>query len=763
MAAAISAKEAGASHVLIIERDRELGGILQQCIHNGFGLHRFDQELTGPGYAHRYIELVKAAGIDVWLDTTVLSADPGGIVTSVNPEAGLRVVTCASVVYAMGCRERTRGAIRIPGSRPAGVFTAGAAQRMVNMEGYLPGRNVVIVGSGDIGLIMARRMTLEGATVKGVFEIMPYSNGLNRNIVQCLEDYDIPLYLSHSVVAVHGEDRVTGVTVARVDEKMTPVPGTEFDVECDCVLLSVGLIPENELGRAHALEIDPVTGGAVVDQFRRTNLAGTFAAGNVLQVHDLVDWVSQEAEIAGRSAALHALGKLPEVRDFANRHRRRRDPIRRAAEIVAACGRVFRALLHARPAAARRIHAAPSHGRPRRLGALLRGRQAERDDRRRRSLGKDRAGPKDHVHGGARAGGRRARGQAGRRGNRMTRRAQSVLCIGCPTGCSGEVLIEDGVVVEMHGYTCKRGRAYVAEEVTAPKRMVTTTVRVNGGALALLPVVSDRPVPKEQIFACLAQLRKVAVSAPVTTDSVVVADILGLGVNFVAARDCPSFGSPAWSGAEDGAPAPRNEAKEPEPIDGAQIFEKQLDLLRNRLRTDPKSLRQVFIDDGTRAIAWEFHQDQLGAAFTRTLWNLLLRSDDMSLILQRFISALPLRLKQKFIAALDARLSDRYPMFDGRSKDWPAESLIPAYVHPADVRANGFDLTTMGHIGYRALGYTAREVDLFAWLETLRNTQRDHGLSEVGPASPGPDDTQARLPGQYPHPGHAEPARARQA
>ena len=316
MAAAIGAREAGAGKVLVIERDRELGGILQQCIHNGFGLHRFDTELTGPGYAHRYIDLVKAAGIDVWLDSTVLSADPGGIVTSVNPENGLRVVTAASVVYSMGCRERTRGAIRIPGSRPAGVFTAGAAQRMVNMEGYLPGRNVVIVGSGDIGLIMARRMTLEGATVKAVFEIMPYSNGLNRNIVQCLEDFGIPLHLSHSVVAVHGEDRVTGVTVARVDERMTPVPGSEFEVECDCVLLSVGLIPENELGRAHALEIDPVTGGAIVDQFRRTNLPGYFAAGNVLHVHDLVDWVSEEAEIAGRSAALYALGKLPDVDDY---------------------------------------------------------------------------------------------------------------------------------------------------------------------------------------------------------------------------------------------------------------------------------------------------------------------------------------------------------------------------------------------------------------------------------------------------------------
>ena len=318
MAAALAAREAGAKDVLIIERDRELGGILNQCIHNGFGLKRFDKELTGPGYANRYVEMVKQAGIDVWLDSTVLSADPGGIVTCVSPEMGLRTVTAASVVYSMGCRERTRGAIRIPGSRPAGVFTAGAAQRMVNMEGYLPGRNVIVVGSGDIGLIMARRMTLEGATVKAVFEIMPYSNGLNRNIVQCLEDFDIPLYLSHSVVAVHGEDHVTGVTVAQVDDKMAPVAGTEFDVECDCVLLSVGLIPENELGRASALEIDPITGGASVDQFRRTNLPGYFAAGNVLQVHDLVDWVSQEAEIAGRSAAAYALGKLPKVSDFRN-------------------------------------------------------------------------------------------------------------------------------------------------------------------------------------------------------------------------------------------------------------------------------------------------------------------------------------------------------------------------------------------------------------------------------------------------------------
>lgn len=310
MAAALAAREAGAERVLILERDRELGGILQQCIHNGFGLRRFEEELTGPGYAHRYVDMVKATDIDVWLDTTVLAAEPGGVITSVSPHAGLSVVKAKSVVYAMGCRERTRGAIRTPGSRPAGVFTAGAAQRMVNMEGYLPGKEVVIVGSGDIGLIMARRMTFEGAKVKAVFEIMPYSNGLTRNIVQCLEDFGIPLYLGHSVTAIHGKDRVTGITVSKVNDRLEVIEGMAFDVACDCVLLSVGLIPENELGRAAGVALDPITSGARVDQFRQTSIPGFFAAGNVLHVHDLVDWVSEEAAIAGRSAARHARGEL---------------------------------------------------------------------------------------------------------------------------------------------------------------------------------------------------------------------------------------------------------------------------------------------------------------------------------------------------------------------------------------------------------------------------------------------------------------------
>ena len=312
MAAALAAKEAGAERVLIIERDRELGGILQQCIHNGFGLTRFSEELTGPGYADRYIKMIGAAGVDVWLDCTVLAAEPGGRITCVGPSTGLANVKAGAVVHSMGCRERTRGAIRIPGSRPAGVFTAGAAQRMVNMEGYLPGRDVVILGSGDIGLIMARRMTLEGARVRAVFEIMPYSNGLTRNIVQCLRDFDIPLYLSHSVVAIHGHDRVTGVTVAQVDADLRVLPGTEFDLPCDCVLLSVGLIPENELGNAIGIQTDRVTGGALVDQYRQTSIPGFFAAGNVLHVHDLVDLVSEEAASAGLSAAQYAKGALPD-------------------------------------------------------------------------------------------------------------------------------------------------------------------------------------------------------------------------------------------------------------------------------------------------------------------------------------------------------------------------------------------------------------------------------------------------------------------
>ena len=307
LAAAHAAYEKGlpADDILILERDSEPGGILNQCIHAGFGLHRFGEELSGPEYAARYIKMVEDDGIEILTDCMVLSLTGDRKVTFISPKLGYVTAETDTVILAMGCRERTRGALNIPGSRPAGVYTAGCAQRYVNIEGYIPGRRAVILGSGDIGLIMARRMTLEGAKVLAVCEIMPYSGGLARNIVQCLDDFGIPLKLSHTIVNIHGKERVEGVTVAAVDEQngRRPIPGTEEYIECDTVLLSVGLIPENELTRGAGITINPTTSGACVNQNRETETAGIYSCGNVLHVHDLVDFVSEEAEIAGHSAA----------------------------------------------------------------------------------------------------------------------------------------------------------------------------------------------------------------------------------------------------------------------------------------------------------------------------------------------------------------------------------------------------------------------------------------------------------------------------
>ena len=303
MSAAIAAYEKGIRDILILERDSSLGGILQQCIHNGFGLHKFGEELTGPEYAWRYEKQIKELGINYKLNTMVLDITEDKVVTATNSEDGIFQVKAKAVILAMGCRERAKGALNIAGTRPAGIYSAGTAQKLVNLEGYMPGKNVVILGSGDIGLIMARRMTLEGAKVKAVCELMPYSGGLARNIEQCLNDFDIPLKLSHTVVEIHGKERVEGVTIARVGENRKPIAGTEEFIECDTLLLSVGLIPENELSKGAEISLDRITNGAVVDQDRQTTCEGIFACGNVLHVHDLVDFVSEEAEIAGQSAA----------------------------------------------------------------------------------------------------------------------------------------------------------------------------------------------------------------------------------------------------------------------------------------------------------------------------------------------------------------------------------------------------------------------------------------------------------------------------
>lgn len=308
MSAAVAAYESGIKDILILERDENLGGILQQCIHNGFGLHKFGEELTGPEYAWKYEKKVRELNIPFKLNTMVLDISADKIITATNSEEGIFQIQAKAVILAMGCRERSKGALNIAGSRPAGIYSAGTAQKFVNMKGYMPGKNVVILGSGDIGLIMARRMTLEGAKVNAVCELMPYSGGLARNIEQCLNDFNIPLRLSHTVVEIHGKERVTGVTIAKVDENRKPIPETKEYIPCDTLLLSVGLIPENELSKSAGVELSSITSGAVVDQDRQTSVEGIFACGNVLHVHDLVDFVSEEAEIAGKSAAEYIKG-----------------------------------------------------------------------------------------------------------------------------------------------------------------------------------------------------------------------------------------------------------------------------------------------------------------------------------------------------------------------------------------------------------------------------------------------------------------------
>ena len=305
LAAAVAAKDNGIDNILILERDKSLGGILQQCIHNGFGLHTFKEELTGPEYAARFIEQVEERDIEYKLNTMVMDISPEKVVTATNREDGILLLQAKAIILAMGCRERSRGALNIPGYRPAGIYSAGTAQHLVNMEGLMPGKEVVILGSGDIGLIMARRMTLEGAKVKVVAELMPYSGGLKRNIVQCLDDFEIPLKLSHTVIDIEGKHRVEAVTIAEVGSDRKPIPGTEERYTCDTLLLSCGLLPENELSKSAGVELSQVTSGPVVNDSLETSVDGIFACGNVLHVHDLVDFVSQEAAAAGKNAAAY--------------------------------------------------------------------------------------------------------------------------------------------------------------------------------------------------------------------------------------------------------------------------------------------------------------------------------------------------------------------------------------------------------------------------------------------------------------------------
>lgn len=445
MSAAISAKEAGAGKVIVIEREDILGGILLQCIHNGFGLHKFKEELTGPQYAARYRDMTEKSDIDIFTDTMATGLTQEKIITCVNSDKGCFQIKAGAVVLAMGCRERPRGALMTPGDRPAGVITAGTAQKFVNIKGYMPGNRVVILGSGDIGLIMARRMTLEGAKVEAVCEIMDDSGGLTRNIVQCLKDFDIPLKLRHTVTKIHGNRRLEGVTIAQVDSDRKPVAGTEEYIACDTLMLSVGLIPENELSKMAGIIIDDRTKGPVVDENRQTSVSGIFACGNVVKVHELVDFVSDEGEVAGKAAAAYASGKII-AQD---------KPVKRTMS-------------------------------PEKKGV--------------KNLP-----PEDGCH---------------------------VICTVCPVGCSVKVT-KNGEKYETEGNRCIRGQRHAIQEMISPQRVLTTTMRTEFSGM--IPVKTNKPVPKDKIFDCMKEINSKTLLLPIALGDIIIKRIGGTDADLICA------------------------------------------------------------------------------------------------------------------------------------------------------------------------------------------------------------------------------------
>ncbi len=471
MAAALALSGEGIKDILILERDRELGGILGQCIHNGFGLHTFDEELTGPEYADRYINMIVDEKIPYQLDTMVMNIQPSKEgsanikeVSAYSSVHGLQTLKTKAVILAMGCREKPRGALNIPGYRPAGIYSAGTAQKFVNIDGLMPGKEVVILGSGDIGLIMARRMTLQGAKVKMVVEIMPYSGGLKRNIVQCLDDFGIPLLLGHTITEIKGRNRVEAVVISQVDENLKPIPGTQQEVSCDTLLLSVGLIPENELTRNMGIDMSAATRGAIVTDNLETSCPGVFACGNVLHVHDLVDNVSKEAVNAGKCAAQY-------IKDFS-------------------------------PEAAGENHVDPDSALMKKFAA--------------RNTTRNGVNPNDITK------------------NPDGSITHNIPCIVCPAGCMISVTEKDGRILDVTGNSCERGDAYARAEVTSPMRTVTSIVTVSGSVKSVISVKTKEPIPKDKIEECMRTIKNVTVGAPVKVGDVIINDVASTGIDVIA-------------------------------------------------------------------------------------------------------------------------------------------------------------------------------------------------------------------------------------
>jgi len=545
LAAAISAWEAGCRDILLLERDKELGGILLQCIHNGFGLHTFKEELSGPSYAERYVGHLKALGIEYKTHSMVTHVSRDKTVEYASPSEGYVQVRGRAVILAMGCRERTRGAVQLPGYRPSGIWTAGTAQRYLNMEGYMVGRKVFLLGSGDIGLIMARRMTLEGAEVLGVAEIMPYSNGLPRNQKQCLEDFGIPLYLSHTVTDILGKDRLEGIVISAVDEHLRPIPGTEKHFEADTLLLSVGLIPENELSEGADVQLHPQTKGAEVSESLETSIPGIFACGNVLHVHDLVDFVSEEGARAGIAAAKYIRGELLHGQSFRTMSGEGIGYVLPQIVHCEGCGDkiefMFRVKKEYRDAeirifkdgsllkTIRRPHMVPA--------------EMEKVTLRKEEIADAKEALRFEVFSAARSAPVSAAvpgkicGAASAGLPEKAADIRELTCIVCPVGCRLAVhLDETGKVSAVTGNTCKRGEQYGRQELTSPTRTVTSTVVIEGGLYRRLPVITSGNIPKARMNDIMQAISKVKVHAPVRMGDVIVENVCGLGVNIVAGR-----------------------------------------------------------------------------------------------------------------------------------------------------------------------------------------------------------------------------------
>jgi CxxC motif-containing protein/NADPH-dependent 2,4-dienoyl-CoA reductase/sulfur reductase-like enzyme len=530
LAAGISAAENGAKSVLILERNDTLGGILNQCIHNGFGLHHFKEEMTGPEYACRFIaRLAEYPVIEVLTGAMVLDVSGDKTVSVIHAEHGYMRLAARAVVLSMGCRERTRGAIGIPGARPSGIFTAGSAQLYMNIEGFTVGRRIVILGSGDIGLIMARRLTLEGAKVLGVYEVQPYSSGLTRNIVQCLEDYGIPLHLSHTITDIRGEKRVEQVVIQQVDGQRKPVPGTEQVIDCDTLLLSVGLIPENELSRQAGLEISPRTNGPVVYENMETSIPGIFACGNVAHVHDLVDFVTAESIRAGAAAARYAPqspGKTIAVQNgdgvgYTVPQKVRLENVGKAVDIFFRVTAMYKTSKievtsgDAVIASFKREHLAPGEMEKITLPKSF----IEKAD-----------GPLIvSVNSAERLSGSPVKFRT-KRPDGIT----ELICIVCPKGC--HLQVDENRDFAVTGNNCERGAEYGRQEVTNPTRVITSTVCAAGGTIERMPVKTDKTIPKAKIFDAMRLLDGLEVKSPVKLGDVVVKNVCGTEANFVSTR-----------------------------------------------------------------------------------------------------------------------------------------------------------------------------------------------------------------------------------